>query len=42
MKQSSQDIIDVHECDDSRNKSTSPDNICTGQCGYKKTEIIEI
>ena len=40
-KQSNQDVIDVDECDDSRNKSTSPDNICISQCGYKKTEIIE-
>ena len=42
LKQSSHDVIDVDECDDSRNKSTSPDNIPTDQCGYKKTEIIEI
>ena len=38
LKQSSQDVIDVDECDDSRNKSISPDNISTGQCGYKKKQ----
>ena len=42
LKQSRQDIINVDECDVSRNKSTLPDNIHTGQPGYKKTEIIEI
>ena len=42
LKQSSQDVTDVDECDDSRNKSKSPANIHTGQCGYiRKQELLK-